>query len=185
MYFVRTGVNGDVGVYRNQSHQRLQRDDRVICQTPRGLEVGSILAFLTDDTESYSTATPDPIGEIVRRVTPNDLLLIERLERYRDQAFSACQQLISGQRIPAVLVDVEQLFDGENLFFYFLGPIDESLEQVLNELSNTYERRIRFRQFAERLASGCGPDCGTKDNGCSSTGCSSCGLSNACRSTVS
>lgn len=189
MYFVRTGVNGDVGVFRNQSHQRLQRDDRVVCETPRGLEIGSVLAMMQDETDFAAGEVPDPIGDIVRKVTPNDLMLMERLERYRDQAFTACQQLIASRQIPAILVDVEQLFDGENLFFYFLGPIDESLEQVLQELSSTYERRIRFRQFAERLATGCGPDCGTKDRGCGSSsgessGCGSCGLSGACRSSA-
>lgn len=181
-FLVRTGINGDVGVFSNRSHQRLRRDEQVICETERGLEVGEVLTALEGQAwELDHLPSAAPVGMILRRVTPNDRLLIERLARYRDQAFLACEQLLRQRNSTAVLLDVEQLFDGENLFFYFMGPLDESLESVLTELSSTYERKIRFRQFAQRLAEGCGPSCGTHDHGCSSGGCGSCTLAGNCR----
>jgi len=46
--------------------------------------------------------------------------------------------------------------------------------------AETYDRKVRFKKFAESLAEGCGPDCGTKEGGCSSSGCGSCKLSGSC-----
>ena len=79
-----------------------------------------------------------------------------------------------------VLVDVEHLFDGESVFFYFLGKPDPALETLTEQLADTYDRKVRFKKFAESLAEGCGPECGTKEGGCSSSGCGSCKLSGSC-----
>ena len=116
----------------------------------------------------------------MRTVGAEDRLILERLERHRDKAFEACQNLIQQRRLPGVLVDVEHLFDGESVFFYFLGEVDPLTEALTNELAETYERKVRFKKFAQTLAEGCGPDCGTGESKCSSGGCGSCALSGGC-----
>jgi cell fate regulator YaaT (PSP1 superfamily) len=116
----------------------------------------------------------------LRPFTHNDELLAERLQRYQGRAFASCSQVLRDRGIDVPLIDVEQLHDGENLFFYFLGEVDSSLETVLEELADCYGKKIRFRQFAEKLASGCGPNCGTGESKCSTGACSSCGISGKC-----
>ena len=78
-------------------------------------------------------------------------------------------------------MDVEHLFDGQSLFFYFLGEIDSEVTVLTESLAEAYEAKVQFRQFTESVTAGCGPDCGTEQAaGCASTGCSSCSLSSGC-----
>ena len=65
--------------------------------------------------------------------------------------------------IPAALVDVEHLFDGRSLFFYFLGEVPPQLEAVTSELAEVYDTAVQFRKFADTMTEGCGPGCGTAD----------------------
>ena len=122
------------------------------------------------------------MDEILRRVTVEDDLFAVRLEKHRHEAFAACCDLLNKASIPAVLVDVEHLFDGQGLFFYFLGEVPASAEPVMQQLADLYETTVEFRKFAETLAEGCGPGCGTEEamgqGGCSS--CTSCAVATAC-----
>ena len=56
-------------------------------------------------------------------MTVQDELLQARLEKHRQEAYEACAALLAENGQPAVLVDVEHLFDGQGLFFYFLGDV--------------------------------------------------------------
>ena len=59
--------------------------------------------------------------------------------------------------------DVEHLFDGAGLFFYFLGEVPAEAEHFTQQLAEQYETTVEFRKFAETLAEGCGPGCGTEE----------------------
>lgn len=175
-HLVKIGLMGVVGQFDSPGFDVFPRDARVICRTRRGLEVGTVFCLL-DDTGDESVAFD---GQILRRPGAEDELIIARLERYRDRAFLACEKLIRDRGLPGVLIDVEHLFDGESVFFYFLGDVDDRLEALTQELAATYDRKVQFRRFAEKLASGCGPDCGTGESQCSTGGCGSCAVSRSC-----
>jgi cell fate regulator YaaT (PSP1 superfamily) len=170
---------GSVGRFVSADSSVYDRDSKVVCRTNRGLEWGQVICEVSSP-DSVTVVESD--GAILRPVTPDDQLIIERLDRHRDKAFVACENLLQERGLSQVLVDVEHLFDGESVYFYFLGQPDPSLDQVTDELAETYDRKVRFKKFAESLAEGCGPDCGTKDGGCSSSGCGSCKLSGKCGS---
>ena len=176
VHLVKIGLMGAVGHFDSADFGIYPRDSRVICRTGRGLEWGQVVCPLEDEFGNGVKVD----GQILRRVGSDDELILERLERHRDKAFHACQNLISERQLPGVLVDVEHLFDGESVYFYFLGEVDARLEAITNELASTYERKVRFKKFAEKLASGCGPDCGTGESKCSTGGCASCGLASGC-----
>jgi hypothetical protein len=53
-------------------------------------------------------------GTLLRRMTIEDDLLLARLDRNRSEAFTACQTRLTERGIPAVLVDVEHLFDANS-----------------------------------------------------------------------
>jgi hypothetical protein len=179
-HLVKTGLMGMVGRYDAPDFTRYPRDARVICRTDRGLEQGTVICDLEgrDSTDESPTVHLD--GQLLRRVGREDELILTRLDRYRDKAFFACQKLIDERQLPAILVDVEHLFDGESVFFYFLGEVDARLESLTHELGTEYERKVRFKKFAETLANGCGPDCGTGATGCGTGGCSTCAVSGGC-----
>jgi cell fate regulator YaaT (PSP1 superfamily) len=175
VHLVKTGVMGLVGRYRSVDHTSYPRNHRVICRTDRGLEYGEVICEV-----DAGSADQAKVGELLRAVSDNDEMILERLQRHRDRAFEACRQLIAERSLNSVLVDVEHLFDGQSLFFYFLGDVDPELESLTEELAEAYEAKVQFKKFAESLVNGCGPDCGSKEGGCSSGGCGSCKLSGSC-----
>jgi cell fate regulator YaaT (PSP1 superfamily) len=177
-HVVRYGRLGHVGHFNSADAVRYPRRSRVVIRSPRGLEIGEVLSQPEDD------AFIDPDGQILRRMTVQDDLLEARLERRRDEAFAACERLLAEADVPATLMDVEHLFDGEGLFFYFFGEPPREATAVTERLAAAYETAVEFRKFAETLAEGCGPGCGTDEakgqGGCST--CVSCAVVGACGS---
>jgi PSP1 C-terminal conserved region len=177
-HLVRVGAMGQVGRFAAVDAVRYPRRSRVIVRTRRGLEVGEVLSPPedADDGRTYSD------GELLRGVTVQDELLQARLEKNRQEAYAACAAMLTKSQMPAVLVDVEHLFDGQGLFFYFLGDVTPEMETYTTRLAETYEAKVQFRKFTETLIEGCGPGCGTEEakgqGGCES--CSSCAVATAC-----
>jgi cell fate regulator YaaT (PSP1 superfamily) len=171
-HFVRVGLLGNVGRFAAEGALRYPRGSRVVCRTPRGLEVGEVLAPVGDVADQPTE------GAVLRRVTVEDDLLLARLEKNKEAAYRACEERLTERGIPAVLVDVEHLFDGQSLFFYFLGDTTPELDNLTAELAEVYEAKVQFRKFTDTLTAGCGPGCGTEDakNGCKSGACSTCAV---------
>ncbi|HUG71457.1 MAG TPA: PSP1 C-terminal domain-containing protein [Pirellulaceae bacterium] len=177
-HLVRIGVMGHVGRFDSVDGFVYARHARVICRTARGLEVGEVLS----SSESNGREVD---GTLLRRLTTEDDLLLTRIEQNRDEAFHACNNLLAERHLPAVLMDVEHLFDGQSLYFYFLGDVSPEIEALTSELASTYETEVQFHKFAETLSAGCGPGCGTDEatgQGCSTGGCASCAVASACGS---
>jgi cell fate regulator YaaT (PSP1 superfamily) len=175
-HLVRWGVMGNIAHLTASDATTYPRRTRVVCRTPRGLELGEVLGSVQREGESD--------GRILRAVTVEDELLETRLQKHRDTAYAACAQLIAERQLPVTLLDVEHLFDGESLFFYFLGETTAELDAITEQLAETYVAKVRFREFSTLLQQGCGPGCGTEEKaGCGTSGCASCAVSSACRVT--
>ena len=177
-HLIRVGAMGQVGRFAAVDSVRYPRHSRVIVRTRRGLEVGDVLSPPDDRDEGRAFAD----GDLLRGITVQDELLQARLEKNRQEAYAACAAMLAESGVPTVLVDVEHLFDGQGLFFYFLGDVTPELEAYTERLADTYEAKVQFRKFTETLIEGCGPGCGTEEakgqGGCDS--CSSCAVAGAC-----
>lgn len=175
MHLVRIGILGHVGRFRSAGGVRHPRGARVVARTARGLEVGEVLG----DSDRVGAAD----GEVLRRMTPQDELLAERLARRGDEAYEACVRLLAERGVAAVLTDAELLFDGRGLYFHFLGDPPAEAEALTAELAETYEAVAQIGRFAETLTEGCGPGCGTEEakgqGGCDS--CTTCAVASACK----
>jgi len=177
-HLVRIGLFGNVGRFRAADPVRFPRASRVVCRTRRGLEVGEVLA------EESESAPGECDGTLLRRVTVEDDLLLARLQSNREDAFEACVRKLSEHALDASLMDVEHLFDGQSIYFYFLGEVTSEIEAITSDLAEAYEAQVQFRRFTDNVITGCGPGCGTDDaeNGCGAT-CSSCAIAGACATT--
>ncbi len=169
-HLVRIGVLGHIGRFRSPDATRFPRGARVIVRTARGLETGEIVAPPSFDSQA------EPDGSIVRGMTVEDQLLAARLDKNRQAAYDACRRRLTELQLNVALLDVEHLFDGRTLIFYFLGPPRPEVEALTAELAEIYDSHAQIRSFADTLAHGCGPGCGTEDapgGGCGSctTGC--------------
>jgi len=168
VHLVQVGLLGTIGKFASADRSLFTRDTEVVCRTARGLEVGKVICEVDQQSEESEFD-----GELLRRVAREDRKIVQRLERFRDRAFSACRKLLVERELQATLVDVEHLFDGQSIWFYFLGEVSPEVESLTEELAEVYESKVKFRKFAETLANGCGPDCGT---GVSCGSCSGCAV---------
>ena len=170
IHYVRVGRLGQIGRFVSAQGESFARGRRVVCRTSRGLEVGEVLGAQTRETTSIAD------GRLLRAVTPQDDLLLKRLERDRDNAFTACVERLEQRGVEATLIDVEHLLDGRSLYFYFLGELTPEIENLTTELGELYARQVEFHRFSDALTRGCGPACGTTEaSGCGSS-CSGCSL---------
>ena len=174
-YYIRHGVQGEIGRFRSLDGSVYRRGQQVICQTTRGLVVGDVLS-----TTSAEQATNNLV---LRLMTPQDHLLQQRLMRYKSDAIDECRSRMNALGVEAQLLDVDHLFDGRTLLFYFLGEIPDELTSLTDELAAEYERKSHSSEFADLLMKGCGPGCGTTEkSGCgTSGGCAVCVAASVCR----
>ncbi|MBL8892625.1 MAG: hypothetical protein JNL67_21795 [Planctomycetaceae bacterium] len=171
-------------------------DDWVVCQTGRGLEMGRVKLFLTDDADTES----EWVGPVLRIATDADLLTRQRIERAVPQGIDACNLWLGENGFAQIVLDVDVPLDGQRLYFHFLGDVDRSLESATEKLVELFDKSTGIRSFTEAVAVGCGPNCGSDGTGCqtgtaqsgapaaegtaASTsrkhGCGSCALSGGC-----
>jgi cell fate regulator YaaT (PSP1 superfamily) len=176
-HLVRVGALGHVGRFTAVDAVRYPRHARVVVRTGRGLELGEVL-----DPPAASTEEPRSDGSILRGLTVEDQLLEARLEKNRQSAYEACAARLVELNLPATLMDVEHLFDGQTLLFYFLGEMTAELETLTAELAELYEAQVQFRRFTETVTEGCGQGCGTEEatgGGCK-TCVTGCAVASAC-----
>ncbi|MGE3410592.1 MAG: PSP1 C-terminal domain-containing protein [Pirellulales bacterium] len=174
-HLLRVGVLGNVGRFASADAVRYPRGTRVIARTVRGLETAEVL--------SHAAATQgEPDGLILRGMTVEDDLLDARLRKNRSEALAACEDRIRQHGLSADLLDVEHLFDGESLYFYFLGDAPPELAGLTAELASLYEAQVQFRRFSEAVETGCGPGCGTDEatGHCGTSYATSCAIAGAC-----
>lgn len=176
VYFVRVGLFGQVGRFRPVDSTRYPRGSRVVCRTHRGLENGEVLSQIAAQRQE-----PSVDGQIVRRMTVEDDLMLSRLDRDKAQALQRCSDILSEQGSSVAILDAEILLDGGGLYFYFLGEQEGELASVTELLADTYQAEVQFQQFADTLVNGCGPDCGTEAGGGCGDSCGSCAVAAACK----
>jgi len=164
-HLVRWSALGHVAAFSASDAVRYERGTRVVLRTGRGLELGEVLAAPADGSSAPHA------GTILRAMTEQDRLLEMRLTKHRGEAYDACQTKLIELGLDAALVDVEHLFDGRSLIFYFLGSPPPETSRVTDELAEAYDAQVQFRAFTDAVVAGCGPDCGTE----SAAGCGSCG----------
>ena len=173
-HLVRVGALGHIGRFTSVDAVRFPRHSQVVVRTGRGLELGEVLAA----PEGPDTGPSD--GSILRGMTVEDQLLAARLEKNRRAAFDLCAARLAHLAAGTVLMDVEHLFDGRTLVFYFLGPSTPEVEALTDELAELYETEAQIRGFAEAVEHGCGPGCGTDEAAGCKTCVSGCAVAAAC-----
>src|SRR5207302_3210681 len=64
--------------------------------------------------------------------------------------FEACQNLIAQRNLQMELVDVEHLFGGERIVFFYLAEKRVDFRELVKDLARTYQTRIEMRQIGVR-----------------------------------
>lgn len=138
----------------------LHLDDKVVVETVRGLELGTVKG------EEKEISDAEVIGElksIVRKATDKDLTNYEKNNQDKEEIMSNCKKIISKYNLEMKLLDVEYTLDRSKLCIYFTSDGRVDFRELVKELAYVYKTRIELRQVgprdASRIISGIGP-CG-------------------------
>lgn len=171
---VRYGAMAWTGYFRYRSAEPLEcrHGERVLIETPRGIEVGEALSpLLTDPPRNDVGKVIRPTGELQRKLTA-----MESFEHIRGQRDARQQALIQELLVEAsrriaergVAVDVvdgELLFHGKTVVLYFLGTPTDDLGVLASEFSQGREFHVLFNSVLEVAAPVAA--CGCSGGGCS------------------
>ncbi len=147
LWITRHGATRFLGEFEAENLP-LRRLDEVIVKTERGHELGQVLT--PSSPRALAMITEPTTGRILRTLTENDRAERVRLKAAETQELETCQRFIGQRKLQMALVDVEHLFGGERIVFYFLAEKRVDFRDLVRDLARTYQTRIEMRQIGVR-----------------------------------
>jgi cell fate regulator YaaT (PSP1 superfamily) len=145
---VRHGRMRFLGAFTPAVGLTVRRRDAVVVRTERGQETGEVLCPATPEAMAV---VPEPTkGDILRVVAPEDRTKLTYLADVERKEFAAAERLIAQHRLAMQLVDVEHLFGGERILFYFLAEHRVDFRELVRSMAREFHTRIELRQIGVR-----------------------------------
>ncbi len=147
-YIVRHGAMRSLGEFEAGEGMTYARGQQVVVRTDRGLETGEVL---TEATPRAVQLIAEPTrGQLVRVLTAEDRDQCARLAEGERTEFESCRRFIGQRSLQMELVNVEHLFGGERIVFYFLAEKRVDFRELVKDLAREYRTRIEMRQIGVR-----------------------------------
>ena len=121
--------------------------DRVIVETARGVEIGTVKI---PNRNVPVSETVQPIKEITRIATQDDLKRDAKNHELEFEAAIICKKKIAAHGLEMSLVAVEYTFDNSKLIFYFTCESRVDFRELVKDLASTFRTRIELRQIGIR-----------------------------------
>jgi cell fate regulator YaaT (PSP1 superfamily) len=137
-----------LGEFEQNPEGDYQRGDAVILATERGQEAGEVLCEATP--RAVELLTEPTKGHIVRIMSTADHELALQIHEKEVGEFARCGEFIQQRHLQMELVDVEHLFGGERVVFYFLAEKRVDFRELVKDLAREYRTRIEMRQIGVR-----------------------------------
>ena len=165
LMLARYGKMGYLGFFRHSEREITPTITHAVVHSERGLEIAQILSsFLhrrgscsipRDKIDRYCQASGGNYsiskeGQFVRFATSQDLNEQRHLDLEAKEEGKYCQELIEKHELPMRLVDVEHLFGGDRIIYYFMADGRVDFRQLVKELAQQYQTRIEMRQIGAR-----------------------------------
>ncbi len=145
-YVVRCGVMRMLCLL--ESRQSYRYGQRVICRTPRGMEVGDVLCEATPKAMEF--LVEPQTGNIIRRLTDQDEIELAKLQVTIAEDHAICQRNIAALQLQMQIVDIERLFGGERVVIYYLADERVDFRALVRQLAAEMKARVEMRQIGVR-----------------------------------
>lgn len=163
---VRYGRMSVLGLFEHNETNIPKRDTRVIVKTEKGLELGSLVGCLCPYKAGQFKFDPDqlkkyfddsaidvsvePAGKFIRYATKEDAGEEEHLQKIAKDEMTFCQKMTDEMNLKMKIVDVEHIFGGERIIFYFMADSRVDFRDLVKKLAHEYQSRIELRQIGAR-----------------------------------
>ena len=125
----------------------LAQGDKVIVETARGVELGTVKVANKKVAESKLVS---PLKPIIRIATREDLIRDEKNRKAEADALVICKEKVAKHGLEMSLVGVEYTFDNSKLIFYFTCESRVDFRELVKDLASTFRTRIELRQIGIR-----------------------------------
>ena len=121
--------------------------DGCIVETIRGIEYGTIVK---KDLEVNESKLKNPIKEIIRVATEDDIKKHMENKEKEPEAFIKCKECIKKHNLPMKLLGCEYTFDATKVLFYFSADNRIDFRELVKDLASIFKIRIELRQVGVR-----------------------------------
>jgi cell fate regulator YaaT (PSP1 superfamily) len=121
--------------------------DLVIVETERGTEVGTVVQ---PPHEVAAETLPAALKPVVRVADEADLARVAELEAKEREAFPVFRGLVESYELDMKPIDVEYVFDGDKIVFYFSAEERVDFRGLVKDLASQLHARIDMRQVGVR-----------------------------------
>ena len=134
-------------IYYFSTNLKLKKDDRVVVETARGLELGEISQELKDISE-FNLDTE--LKKIVRKATKKDMENYQKNVKDAKQALVTCKEIVSRYDVNMQLTNCEYTLDKAKVIFMYTSDDRVDFRELLKELAVVFKCRIELRQIGPR-----------------------------------
>ncbi len=133
--------------YFNPNGVELAVQDKIIAETARGMELGTVVQTQKKLTED---SLPMPLKDIIRKATDADL------QHYNDNIAAAaeakriCAEKIKEHGLEMRLTAAEYTFDRQKIVFSFTADGRVDFRELVKDLAAEFRTRIELRQIGVR-----------------------------------
>lgn len=143
---VRFRHGGKVYYFQPGANQ-IEKGDRVVVETSRGVEYGLVVQGPRLASEEDVVA---PVRTILRKATQKDEEVNRRNIESEKEVMEICREKIAKHGLEMKLVECEYTFDGNKILFYFTAEGRVDFRELVKDLASVFKTRIELRQIGVR-----------------------------------
>jgi len=163
---VRYGRMNTLGFFEHRETKISKIKPRVVIKTDRGLELGYLVGRLTayrggqlklseEQIQEYFEdsdidLSPGKAGKFIRYATTADVSEERHLRKIAKEEMECCRHFVKEMDLPMKIVDVEHVFGGERIIFYFMSDGRVDFRDLVKKVAQEYQTRIEMRQIGSR-----------------------------------
>jgi len=163
---VRYSRMNTLGFFEHRETKISKIKTRVVIKTDRGLELGYLVGRLTaykggqlklseeQILEYFENSdigsAPVQAGKFIRYATSADVSEERHLRKIAQEEMECCRHFAKEMNLPMKIVDVEHVFGGERIIFYFMSDGRVDFRELVKKVAQEYQTRIEMRQIGSR-----------------------------------
>lgn len=134
-------------IYFFATDLELNKQDKVVVETVRGVELGEIVTEL----KAMETLTLETeLKPILRKATDEDIDNFNKNIEKAKESFEICKDIIKKHELEMRLVHCEYTLDSTKVIFMYVSDDRVDFRELLKELASVFKCRIELRQIGPR-----------------------------------
>ncbi len=133
--------------YFSPGELSIKMGDKVIVETSRGVEFGTVMISPKDVPDEEVT---QPLKSVIRLATEDDFKKEEKNREKEKEAYDICLEKIKKHGLEMKLIEAEYTFDNNKLLFYFTADGRIDFRELVKDLASVFRTRIELRQIGVR-----------------------------------